>query len=235
MADEDEDEIDEKFVKSFNKLFHKASAEREKRFKNSLVKDIGELVGSKLDEALGEKLGTVIEGKLAEFLKDDDGEQPTKGEGEKSGKLSPEIEATIRQAQKDAADAKAGMEKAKAEAAAEKAKSRKAEEMSMLTQGLTGKVKPALLNMVASQLHGSIVRDEDSDKVLWKNEEGEVLPFSDGLTAWLKSDAGKEVAPARPVGGTGGRSPDGGSPGKGQSGPLSPEDLSAIIAGSIPR
>jgi len=212
--------------KKFNERFHKAATEREKRFKKELVKELGTLVetqfGSKFDE-----LKSLIS--AAPEKKDDP--DPAGG----AGSLSKEAEAMIRQAQKDAKEAKQAAEKWQAEATAEKGRASKNEERQALMSQLTGKVKPALLDMVVDQLHAKhLMRDPDSGTILWKDEDGNTLPLKDAVTAWAKSDVGKEFTPPKEVRGTGSR---GGSPEENASripGTMNPETLGSIVLGSIP-
>lgn len=220
MADEDENDDDKKFEERFNKLFHKASKDREARFEKRITEN--------LTKTLGETLGKSMTDKLEELRKviSDDGDG--KPDDKKPGALSPEIEATIRQAQKDAADAKA--ESAKLKAAAEEAnkKAERGEERQSLVSKLSGKIKPALFDMVIDNLHQKhVTRDPDTGKMLWKNSDDEFVPFEAGVDAWEKSDAAKELAPPRQAGGSGGGGPKGQGSGTGQ---MTTESLGALIS-----
>jgi len=224
-----DDDDEQKFTERFNKLFHKAMGEREKRLETKIMKGLETTLGTKFDE---------FKTMLAESAP-----KPKEGEGEgeggklrnKDGKfMPPEIAAEIAKAQKDAKEARDLAEKFKSEANAEKQRASKTEERQTLLTSLGGKVKPQLLDMVVDQLHGkNITRDPESQKILWKNEDGELLPLKDGIDAWAKSDFAKEVAPPRDARGSGGRGGSGdGVTGKG---PMTADQLGALISGGGPR
>lgn len=220
--------IDEEDIEKINEIVHKAIGTREKRFEEKLGKKMDELFGTKFEE-----LRTLI----AESDNDDDDEGKSKKPPNEGGepangspsKLSPEVEAALKQAQKDAKEAKDLAEKWKKEAEAERIAKMQTEELTALTQGLTGRVKPALLDMVVKQLHGNIVRDPESKTILWKNSDGDHLPLKDGLDSWCKSDAGKEVAPPRDIRGTGSQGGSSGGLQKGQA--MTLDQLGDILTG----
>jgi hypothetical protein len=220
-GDDDDEVEDKKFEQRFNKLFHRAAKERDSRLTEKLTKSLTETLGGSVAKQLED---------LKKMLTDDsDGDEKK----EKSLKLSPEIEATIRQAQKDAEEAKSLAKKWQKDAEEASARSDRNEERSALVGKLSGKVKPALLDMVVDRLHAKhITRDPDTKKMLWKDGD-EALPFDSGIDSWTKSDEAKEVAPPRDVRGGGGRGPDGSN--NSQNGPLTMEGVGAIISGSIPR
>ena len=215
------------FGKLFNKFFHKAFGEREKRLEQKLTKSVETTLGSKLDELMT-KIGSG-EGKPKPDDKSGEG-QPNPGQN--GMKLPPEIQAQLTQAAKDAKEARDLAAKYQREAEESKSRSRKVEERTQLSSLLNGAVKPALLDMVVSNLHGNLTRDEESGAVLWKNGEGELVPLKDGVTAWLKSDAGKEVAPPRQANGSGSSGGSGSVPTR--PGDFTAEHLGNIISG-LPR
>lgn len=219
-----EGDEEKKFGEMFNKFFHKAMGERDKRSETKLQKTL-EGFQTKMMEEIG---------KLFESKKEEGGEGKEKKEGgDKKDDLSPETRAELQRAQRDAKEAKEKAEKWEREAKAAKETSKKTEERNLLVSSLNGKVKPALLDMVVDQLHGKhVVRDSDDEtKILWKNADGELLPVKDGLDAWVKSDFGKEVAPPVQARGSGGRGGDGGGAGKGE---MNAEILGGLISASIP-
>ena len=135
----------------------------------------------------------------------------------------------IAQARKEANEAKQLAEKHRQEAETERKRLAQTEERQALQSALNGKVKPALLDMVVHQLHQTrIQRDPESGAILWKDDDGDFVPYKDGIEAWSKSDAGKEVAPPIPAGGSGGRGPDGALRG---SGPMTLDVLGSIVGG----
>ncbi len=214
--------------KRWNERFHKASTAREKRFKADLVKEMGSMFenqfGGKFDEL--RKL----------LVESEPGEERGEGERERGGnKLSAEAEAMVRQAQRDAKEAKDLAAKWQTEATAEKQRASKNEERQALMSQLQGKVKPALLDMVVDQLHGKhLTRDPETGTILWKDDEGQTLPLKDAVVAWAKSDVGKEFTPPKAVAGSGSR---GGSPEDRASripGTMNAETLGDIVLGSIP-
>lgn len=216
------DDDEAKFGTMFNKFFHKAMGERDKRSESKLAKTLEAFQAKMLEEV----------GKVFETHKGENKEKEGEGGDKKKEELSPELRAQIKRAEDAAKEAKEKADKWEREAKAASEKQRKTEERNMLVSSLNGKVKPALLEMVVDQLHGRhIVRDEDSDKILWKTADGEFLPIKDGLDSWAKSDFAKEVAPPVQARGSGGRGGDGGHDTKG---PMTMEGLGAIIAGTIP-
>lgn len=227
---DDDTEGEEIFLKLFNKHFHKAMGERDNRLLKKVTASMGELLDAKLGEALDSKLNAWLE----ESGNDDDarrGEEPSVG----SGKLPPELEARMRASEKEAKEAKDIADKYKKQVEEAKAREKRNEELKMLSDAIAPSVKAKLLDMTVSDLHAKrLVRDEDTDKILWKNDEGELLPFKDGVAEWLKSDQAKELAPPRDVRGTGGRGPEGGGKG-GKGGAFSLEDVGAAIINGLPR
>lgn len=224
--DDDDDDGDdgineEAFGKLFNKFFHKAFGEREKRFEQKVMKSLETTLSTKLDD---------IVSKISEAKPKNEGEPKGESKGEGGAKIPPEIQAQLAQMQKDLAATKELAEKHKREAEEQKAKSRRAEELNQLTTMLTGAVKPALLDMVVNQLHANITRDEESGAILWKGPDGELLPLKDGIEAWKKSDAGKEVAPPRQASGSGGQGGSGSVPTR--PGDFTLEHLGNILTGS---
>lgn len=214
----------------WNERFHKASTEREKRFKASLVKELGAMFESQFSGKFDEIRKLLVESEPP-------GGKPP-GNDDKGGtgqKLSAEAEAMIRQAQRDAKEAKQLADKWQSEATAEKGRASKNEERQALMTQLNGKVKPALLDMVVDQLHARhLTRDPETGTILWKDDDGNTLPLKEAVTAWAKSDVGKEFTPPKEVRGTGSR---GGSPEENASripGTMNAETLGGIVLGSIP-
>lgn len=218
-----------KFEERFNAMFHKASTDREKRFKKDLLKDLDTSMSTKLDE---------LKELIAAGAKPP-GDPPKPGDpkpgdpGHGGAKLSAEAEALIRQAQKDATEAKTMAEKWKKDAEMEKSRGRAAEERQQLTTMLTGKVKPSMLEMVVDQMHSkNVIRDEETQAILWKGADGETLPLKDGVATWAKSDIGKEFAPPLDRKGNGSRSPGEGA-GSVKPGEMTMDILGGIIEGSM--
>lgn len=210
-----------KFAERFNKLFHKAMGERESRLEKKIVKNLDSAMAARFDE-----LKTLITTEDPEDT--DDGDRREK----KGDEMSPEVRAVVMQAQRDAKEAKELAQKYEREAIEAKTKSLRDQERNELTKHLTGKVKGPLLDMVVGQLHGRVVRDaEDETKILFKADDGVLLPLKDGVDTWSKSDAGKEVAPPRNAGGSGGQ---GGNAGHNRD-PKSfgAEDLGQILSGVL--
>lgn len=230
--DDEEDGPDEKFTSKFNALFHKAMSEREKRFESKIFKRLDESLGKSMDE-----LKTLIMSDDA-----DEQEQPQPGQQPPPGQtpghmaqLPPEVAAQIKRAERDAKEAKEAASKFELEAKAEKSKAQRSEEATMLTQMLTGRVKPALLDVVVKDLHARIQRDEDNpSKILWKGDDDQLLPLKDGVDGWSKTDYAKEVAPPREARGGGGRGPEGGR-GSGKDGAMTLEDFGAALADTMGR
>lgn len=211
------------FTKKFNKLFHAASKERD----NRILKQLDEKLKG-VSEALGTSLAAKMD-ELKGLLKVDDDDD---ADAKKKSGLSPEVEAALRQAQKDAADAKAESSKYAKERDEERNRNDRSEERQMILAELSGKIRPELLDVMVDQLHAkNITRDPDTKRVLFKSGDDEVVPFKDGLAEWMKSDTAKAATPPRDVGGGGGRQPRGG----GQApGPMDLTQLGEIVSGSIP-
>ncbi len=215
----------------WNERFHKASTEREKRFKASLVKELGAMFESQFSGKFDEIRKLLVESDP----KPPGGDPDDKDKGAGGHKLSSEAEAMIRQAQRDAKEAKQLADKWQSEATAEKGRASKNEERQALMAQLNGKVKPALLDMVVDQLHVKhLTRDPETGTILWKDDDGNTLPLKEAVTAWAKSDVGKEFTPPKEVRGTGSR---GGTPEENASripGTMNAETLGGIVLGSIP-
>lgn len=200
MAGENEggEDDDKKFTERFNRLFHAAMSEREKRSADKIKKDLDAQF-----EAFGGKMLDQFKALIPE---------PPKPEPQKPepGKLPPEIEGRIKAAEKAA-------EKAAQAAAEEKAKREQAEQRARITEErqllqaelAEAKVRPGVVGMAMNHLHARIVRDEGG-AVRWKGEDGELVDVKAGIKGYLETDEGRELLPARPAGGAGS-----GSPGKG--------------------
>ncbi len=242
MADDDEDP-DEGFTKKFNKLFHAASKERETRLKKDLMKEIDGSLSTKLEaftETIKESMGSLLADRDLDRddpNPNDDDDAPPERQRQRAGgsDLSPEALARLKQAEQKAKEASEKADKWQKQAEEEAVRTLRADERSTITSLLSGKVKPALLEMVAEQLHKNVVRDEPDENgkraILFKGADG-LLPVKDGIDIWSKSDQGKEVAPARQVGGSGGRGD--GTGGHTAKGEMTMEGLGAIVAGSTP-
>lgn len=219
-------EAEKKFSDMFNKFFHKAMGERDKRSEAKMQKTL-----EGFQTKIMEEMGKFFEGKTPPG--GEGGEGGSGGEPKKKDELSPETRAALKRAADDAKEAKEKAEKWEREAKAAREAQKKTEERNLLVSSLNGKVKPALLDMVVDQLHSrNIVRDADDDtKILWKSPDGELLPIKDGIESWAKSDFAKEVKPPVEARGSGGR---GGEGGGSHGGPFGAEQLGNLIATSIP-
>lgn len=222
MPTEEELAAEKALEEKINKVVHKAMTERDDRLIKKLTGD---------DSPIMKKLGDVL-GPVAEFMKKAEEEKTKEPPKSEPGKPSPEFEARFASLEKELKAQKEKTEKAEAAAKAERERSLRNEERTMLTQSLSGKVKPALMDMVAENLHKNLTRDPDSGAVLWKDGDT-TLPFKDGFESWTKSDYAKEVAPPREAGGSGGRGPTGGGPSSG--GNFGIADLGAMISGGSGR
>jgi hypothetical protein len=245
MADEDED--DKKFEERFNKLFHKAMGDRDKRSEKKLAKTLDDF-GTKLLEKITKKPEGTSDEDPDEVDEDPDETPPeptpkAKKAGRelaasKGAKLSQEQEARLKKAEKDASDAKARADKLEADKIKAENAALRSEERQKILSKVTGKVKPSLLDMVVDKLHKSVIRDEETEgkPMLYKTGKGdEALPFDDGIDAWLKSDEAKEVAPPKDVRGAGSRDPANGVlPGQ-KGGEITAEQVGQIVLASIPR
>jgi hypothetical protein len=236
MPDDDNDEPDEAFIQKFNKVFHKAMTDREKRFEQKIMKSFDGVLGTRFDE-------------LRRALSESDEETPddletpdaTPGQGAGAGVgvsqgqgLSPEIRARLMRTEREAKEAKASAEEYKKQFETEKAQRSRSEERQTLLSVVQPHVKPKLLDIAVSQLHASnLVRDEETNQILWKSEDGTTLPLKDGVAQWAKSDVGKEFAPPVEARGRGSRGPEGGG-GAIQPGKMTVEHLGDLVTGSIP-
>ena len=219
--DELEKEEQKEFEARFNKVFHKAAAAREAKFKKDLVKDLDTSFSTKFEE-----FGKKIEETLAKAVPAEgtpkEGAAPAGG-----GKISPEIDAQLKQSMRDAKEAKEAMEKYRKEAEEARIKNQRGEERAELTKLLGPRVKPAMLDIAVDQLHKNVVRDPESGAILYKNADGDHVKLDEAITTWAKSDVGKEFAPARPAGGTGGSGGRGDAPTK--PGTMSADALADIV------
>lgn len=226
--DDDDDADDPAFTARFNKLFHKAMGEREKRFETKILRSMDTMLGSKFDD-----LRTV----LIDSDTDDEPSDPAPlplGSGGGSDGMSPESRAELRQAQKDAKEAKEQSALFKKQFEDERAQRSKTEERAELVSMLSPHVRPKVLDMVVDQIHSkNIMREEDTNKILWRGEDGEMLPLKDGVATWAKSDVGKEFAPVVEARGRGGRGPEGGNGVTHTPGKMTIEQVGDIVTGSI--
>ena len=235
MADDDEtdDEPSEAELRKFNKMFHKASGERDKRLERSLMSKFDTMLGGKFDELRTTLMDTSDDDTSDDDTNDDAVVTTPPVSSTRSG-LSPEDRAELRRSQNAAKEAKATAEKYKKDFEDERAQRTRAEERQTLVATLGPYVKPKILDIVVDQVHSKhLVRDAETGHMLWKGEDGETLPLKDGALAWSKSDIGKEFAPPVTANGRGGRGPDGGN-GMVAPGKMTLEHLGDIVTGSIP-
>lgn len=226
----DDEDQEKAFEERFNKFFHKAMGEREKRFEKNILKRLDESLGSKMDELRTLIMSDDGDGDEQPPPIGDDGKQRPAPTGQQTQALPPEIAAAVKRAERQAKDAMEKAERFEREAKEEKAKLQRSEEQQQLTQLLTGRVKPAVLDMVVRDLHGSrVVRDEDG-KILWKGDDDQMLPLKDGVEGWARSDVGKEFAPPANARGSGGRGADGAV---GKDGTLTMEGFGDLLARSM--
>jgi len=160
--------------------------------------------------------------------------QGDQGQGQqRHATMSPEDRAAMKKAQSDAAEAKRKAEEWENRAKQEAERNRRAEERQLLASGLSGKVKPAFLDMAIDQLHTKhLTRDEETGAVLWKDADGTLIPAKDGIAAWLKSEVGKEFAPPRDARGSGGR---GGEDIPNRPGSMTMEGLGDLVNNAMAR
>jgi hypothetical protein len=223
------EELEADDERRWNERFHKGSVEREKRFEAKMMKTIEGVLESKYGAKFDE-----LRQLLVESPEEPTGREPEREREGGAAKLSSEAEASIRQARKEAAEAKAMSEKWQNEVTAERQKASKSEERQQLVSLLNGKIKPAQLDMVVDHLHSkNITRDSETGAILWKEADGTTLPLKEAVTNWTKSDVGKEFAPPRGAVGTGSRGPTPEENALRQPG-MDAEKLASIVLGSIP-
>lgn len=213
------DDAEAKLDARINAIVHKALTERDKRLEAKLTKTMTDALGKNMDE-------------LRQILVEAPPEPEKREQDGKTVQLPPEVQAQLKKTAADAAEAKKMAEDWKNKAELERTKNQRAEERQQLITLLSGKVKPALLDMVVDQLHTKhVVRDEEGNAILWKDADGSVVPIKDGATSWAKSDVGKEFAPPRDARGAGSRGSDGDTPIK--PGQMTVEALGDIVTGSM--
>lgn len=198
------DDEDKKFITDLiNQVSHKAATEREKRFETRLTSIIDEKVAA-LEEATNTR--------YAEFLDELAKEGATDSPSSTGDDDIPDsVRAQMSEMRKLAEDAKAKADKWEKTAREKEAEALRAEEITALQAKLTGSVRPEVLDVFVAQLHGRhVVRDKANPKVmLWKKDDGEMLPLEAGIKEWTESDAGKAVRPPVDASGSGGRGPSG--------------------------
>lgn len=228
MADDDDDDA---FTKKFNEMFHKAMGEREGRFEKKIMKNFDSLLGTKFDE-----LRTAMTDTDDDDDDDDEDRAPAGAPAavNNNNGLSPEIRAELRQARSEAKSAKEASDKFAKMYEDERTQRATAEERAELVTHLKDHVRPKLLDVAVKQLHGtSVTRDPETQKILWKGDDGETLPLKDGVAQWAKSDLGREFAPPVPVNGRGGRGAEGNGHVTTTPGKMTIEQVGDIVTGSI--
>lgn len=191
--------------KVVNDTAHKAFSQRADRLETKITEHV--------DGKLGE-VTKAIEGfsaKLESTGKPKPGDKPGDKPDKPTGELSDDAKAQIAESRKLAEDAKAKADKWEKTAREKEAEALRAEEITALQGKLTGSVRPEVLDVFVAQLHGKhVVRDKANPKVmLWKKDDGEMLPLDAGVKEWSESDAGKSVRPPVDANGSGGRGPSG--------------------------
>ena len=199
------DDEDKKFITDLiNTVTHKAATEREKRFETRITGII--------DERL-ERVSADSEERFSSFLEElaaEETEIAAERSGGEGGDIPDEFKARFAEMERKANDAITKAAKWEGDAKRAQEEALRSEEFSALTGHLKDHVKGPLLDMVVKDLHRYVARDKSNPKtMLWKKGEGDFLSLQEGVKEWTESDAGKEVRPARDVGGGGGRGPAG--------------------------
>lgn len=207
--DPDPDEPDEKFIAKFNKVFHKAMSEREKRDAPKRAKEIADALAGN-NTTLLEDMKKLIGGT---------GEGGDKGDKGKPGDKKAEASEEVKALQAKMAKMEKERDEEKAKRTEAETKALRTEESRYLNTLLTeNKVRPTLLSMATRDLHGRyLVRDEEGS-IKWKKEDGELVDPKVGWGEFAKTDEGKELlSPKDGGGGAGsGRAAAAGAKGSGQ-------------------
>lgn len=187
------------------------------------VEDIATKVSESLKTTVDDALKTYDEQRKTE----EDKGKPSPG-SPPSIEESPAFKALQRQLD----DEKKAREKRDAELADERAQARASKLRQRVSDALVeggveaARVKHALHYLVDGEKR--VAWDEhDTESLLFKDEKGELLPLSDGLKGWLKSDEAKIYLPPRGAGGSGGA--------PGASGPRSATNSTAANAAEALR
>ncbi len=222
--DEKKKEADKAFDVEFSKRFNKAMKDQKER----IVREVTGAMSTVIAEAF--KARDEAQAKLQEEQEKNGGGDKKKG-GEGGGGLSPEVERRIKAAEESAAKAKQQVEEAEKRAKEAQDKQLRNEELSEVTKGLIArKAKEKLVPIVAKDLAGRVVRD-DQGNILWKKGDDDFCSLDEGLNEYMKSDIGKELIPARDVGGGGNRGPGGKPAPKGSESKMDFSVLGSRISG----
>lgn len=166
-------------IAQVNELINKALGPRFKAFEDKLVKTTEASVGK-----LFETFGASLDEKLAALKPADDG-KPNKKPDANDLSQNPEFRAQKKQLD----DLKSELQKERDE----KAKARAAARDAALYQRVEAELQALNLTDVSSLrklLHADKVvgyEDDDSDTVVFRDEEGGALPLKKGLESWVKS------------------------------------------------
>ena len=160
----------------------------------------------KIEKSVSDSLGNVLTTKLDEFkasLTEQQGQQ----HGNEGGKPadSPELKAM----QKQLADMSKQLERANQEKDQERARLRDRDLRAKVTEALTSvgisglQLKHAVGVIVDSEKRARL--DDDGERALFRGDDGDELPLTDGVKAWAKSEDAKIYLPPRGTNGSGDR------------------------------
>lgn len=225
---------------------------------------LDERIGKLVSAHVGKVLNGAINTRLSRFeeriikslgdrqAKPDDGEggegeQPAEGKGKAPAAKPPADDVNSPMAKRLAAMEKDMLEAKKA-AEAERAKYQRAQEDDALKSALRSAGISSEVRVDAAMAYlrsKNAVRRDDSGNVTFaiaKDGFEDLVPISDGIAGWAKSDAGKEFVPAAGVAGSGGKSPStpgapttgNGTPSRAEAGAAILRSLSQAMGGSLP-
>lgn len=245
----DDDKLDPKLERQLNKWFRTSGFS--KRIEDEVSKRVTKSVEdafTKEDSPIMKAISGIAAKRSEGGDPGDEGDPDGKGDRGPDGKFKPrgakpdsEIMARLKAAEEKAQRAENKIKEADDRRIAAERKADMDEERSLLAKELASRVRPTMLDDVVELLHGKRVIRGEPDKdgkrpILWKDDDGEALPFTEGVDKWSKSPRGKEyAAPVGSQGGGNGRPqiPNLGSGGK--DAVASDADVGAIVGGALAR
>jgi len=194
----------------------------------------------KILEKTTASLGEALKTQLPELLKELRPAPPVDDpdpKGKNKGGRQDDVE--LQTLRKQLEENRKNIEIANARAAAAEARRREMDRQKTLLEQLTkGGIKDAFQQELALAFLDRRKRvewsgDDDDATLLWNDENGGQVSFTEGLTSWLKTDEAKHFLPPTGTKGAGSRPTQGGSPNTNQQ--LSPEQIARNLGEALDR
>lgn len=230
-ADDGDDEPDNDLEARINRTAHAAIAAKTKKLDEKMA-----ALDAQIEKMTA--LTAALEAKIKEEPKQE--EAPAGKGGKPDDAAAKAAEARIKAAEKKAEDVAKQLAEWQAKAERAEQNTRDNNTRAALLEHFTkGGVPPAFARLAVKDVFDRIGYEDDPEhgkgkgRAYWKGDDDEALDLGAGVAAYLKTDEGKVLIPARGTGGSGKGAPSGAPIGSrdrdGKVAPLSDGDLMNLV------